>query len=52
MSRTVADLGALLGVFAGATAIAELFGAVNMGTALTVGQLVFAGTLVWVMLRR
>ena len=52
MASSVRDVSLLLGVFAGATAIAELFGAVNMGTALTVGQLVFAGTLVWVMLRR
>jgi hypothetical protein len=32
--------------------IAELFGAANMGTALTFGQLAFAPTLVWVILRR
>ena len=37
--------------FAGATALAELLGAVNMGTALTFGELAFAATLIWVLLR-
>ncbi len=31
---------------------AELFGAANLGTALGVGQIVFALALVWVLLRR
>jgi hypothetical protein len=52
VDRTVRDVGILLGVFVAATALAELFGAVNMGTALTVGQLAFAATLAWVLLRR
>ncbi len=37
--------------FAGATAIAAALGAANFGTALTFGQLAFAATLVWVLLR-
>jgi hypothetical protein len=52
VDRTVRDVGILLGVFVGVTALAELFGAVNMGTALTFGQLAFAATLAWVLLRR
>jgi hypothetical protein len=52
VSRTVADLATLLGVFAAATAIAAALGAPNFGTALTFGQLAFAATLVWVLLRR
>jgi hypothetical protein len=52
MSRTASDLGLLLASFAGATAIAAALGAANFGTALTFGQLAFAATLVWVMLRR
>jgi hypothetical protein len=51
VDRTIRDVGILLGVFIGVTALAELFGAVNMGTALTFGQLAFAGTLAWVLLR-
>jgi uncharacterized membrane protein (DUF485 family) len=41
----------LLAAFAAGTGIAALFGAVNLGTALGVGQLAFAGALVWVLLR-
>lgn len=37
--------------FAGGIAIALLLGAKNLGTALGVGQLTFAATLVWVLLR-
>jgi hypothetical protein len=51
VSRTVVDLGLLAIAFAGATAIAELFGAANMGTAMTFGQLAFAAVLMWVLLR-
>lgn len=40
----------LLG-FAGGTAIALALGAHNLGTALGVGQLCFAATLAWVLLR-
>jgi hypothetical protein len=35
---------------AAGTAVAELLGAANMGVALGVGQLVFAGTLVWLLM--
>jgi hypothetical protein len=51
VASPIRDVSLLAGVFVGATAIAELLGAANMGTALTVGQLAFAATLVWVMLR-
>ena len=51
MSRTATDLLVLVAAFAGTTALAELLGAVNMGTALTFGQLAFVVTVMWVMLR-
>lgn len=51
MSRTVTDLGLLLGVFAAVTAIAALFGAANFGTALTFGEIAFAIALVWAMVK-
>ncbi len=37
--------------FAAGTALAALFGAVNLGTAFGVGQITFAGALVFVLLR-
>lgn len=37
-------IGIALGAFAIASALAELFGAANLGTALGVGQIVFALT--------
>ena len=49
MSR---ELLLLLAAFAAATALAELLGAINLGTALGVGQLGFAAVLVWLLLRR
>jgi hypothetical protein len=52
VSRTATDLGLLALAFLGATAIAELLGAPNMGQALTYGQLAFAAAVMWVMLRR
>jgi hypothetical protein len=52
VASSIRDVSVLFGAFAIATAIAELLGAVNMGTALTFGQLAFAATLVWVLLRR
>jgi hypothetical protein len=52
MSRTAVDLGLFAAAFLAATGIAELLGAANMGTALTFGQLAFAATLMWVLLRR
>ena len=41
----------LLVAFAGATGIAELAGAKNLGTALAFGQIAFVATLIAVMLR-
>ena len=37
--------------FVAGTAVAELLGAANLGVALGIGQLCFAATLVWVLLR-
>ena len=37
--------------FVGGTVVALLLGAKNLGTAIGVGQLTFAATLVWVLLR-
>ena len=42
----------LVVAFVGATAIALLFGAKNLGTAMTFGQIGFAAALVWVLLKR
>jgi len=39
-------------VFAATTAIAELAGAANLGTAMGIGQIAFALTLIWLLLRR
>lgn len=41
----------MLGAFALATLVAEALGATNTGTALTFGQLAFAATAVWVIVR-
>ena len=41
----------LLAAFAGATGIAELAGAANLGTALAFGQMAFALALIAVLLR-
>jgi hypothetical protein len=41
----------LVAVFAVVSGIAELAGATNLGTALTFGQLAFAATLVWLLVR-
>jgi hypothetical protein len=41
----------LLLAFALGTAVAALLGAVSFGVALGIGQLCFAATLVWVLLR-
>jgi hypothetical protein len=51
MSPTVRDLGTMLGAFAAASALAAALGAANFGTALAFGQIGFAVTLVWVLLR-
>jgi hypothetical protein len=42
----------MLAAFVGGTAVAALFGAANLGTALTFGQIAFAAALVYVLLRR
>jgi hypothetical protein len=48
----VRDLALMLGAFVLASALAGLFGAVNLGTALAFGQMGFAAVLVWVLVRR
>jgi hypothetical protein len=53
MSRArVIDLTLMLGAFVAGTLLAELLGASNTGTAMTFGQMAFAATLVFVLLRR
>lgn len=52
MRRTAEDLGMLVGAFVAATLLAELLGAVNLGTSLTFGTLAFAGVLMYILLRR
>ena len=47
----IRQLAILLAAFAAGTAIAVALGAVSFGVALGVGQLCFAATLVWVLLR-
>jgi hypothetical protein len=42
----------LLGVFAAVSAIAELAGAANLGTALGIGQIAFTLALIALLLRR
>lgn len=42
----------LVAVFAGATLVAELLGAANLGTALGIGQIAFTAALVYLLLRR
>jgi hypothetical protein len=46
------DLAAILAVFILVTLIAEALGATNFGTALTFGEMAFAGALVFVLVRR
>ena len=46
-----AQVALLVAVFAAATGIAELAGAANLGTALGIGQIVFALALIAVLLR-
>jgi hypothetical protein len=46
------DLALIIGIAILATVIAELLGAINTGTALTFGQIAFAGALLWVLLKR
>jgi ABC-type methionine transport system permease subunit len=46
------DLALMLVAFVAVSAIAGGLGAPNLGTALAFGQMGFAATLVWVLLRR
>lgn len=46
------EIGALVGAFAGGTLLAELFGATNLGTAMTFGVLAFTATLLFVLMKR
>ncbi len=45
------QLAIMLLAFAGGTAVAGILGAISLGVALGVGQLCFAATLVWTLLR-
>jgi hypothetical protein len=45
------DAALALGAFVALSAIAAAAGAANMGTALGIGQIGFAATVVWLMLR-
>jgi hypothetical protein len=45
------QLALMLGAFVLATAVAELLGAANLGTAMSFGQLAFAATVVWVIVK-
>ena len=49
---TGAQAALLIGIFAVVTAIAELAGAANLGTAAGIGQIAFAVALVALLLRR
>jgi hypothetical protein len=46
------DLLMMFGAFVLASAVAGALGAANLGTALAFGQIAFAGTVVYVMLKR
>jgi hypothetical protein len=46
------DLLTMLGAFVFASALAGALGAANFGTALAFGQIAFAGSVVYVMLKR
>jgi hypothetical protein len=52
MTDTATDLALLAGAFVAATALAELFGAANLGTAMTFGELGFVAALGFVLARR
>lgn len=45
------QLAVLLAAFVGGTAVAAALGATSFGVALGIGQLCFAATLVWILLR-
>jgi hypothetical protein len=46
------DLAIMIGAFVAAALLAELLGAVNLGTALAFGQIAFALAVAFVILRR
>jgi hypothetical protein len=46
------DLAVLIAVLVIVTAVAELLGATNFGTAATFGEIAFAAVLVWILLKR
>jgi uncharacterized membrane protein (DUF485 family) len=52
MSGFMRQAAILIAVFAVVTALAELFGATNLGTALGFGQIAFALVLVYLLVRR
>ena len=49
--RLRTELLVLLAAFAGATGVAELAGAANLGTAMTFGQMAFMAALVAILMR-
>jgi hypothetical protein len=49
--RLPTQIAIALGAFALASAVAELFGAANLGTALAIGQLAFVATVAFLMIR-
>ena len=51
MARSVVDMTLLGAVLLATTVLAELLGAVNMGTALTFGTIAFTVALLWLLLR-
>jgi hypothetical protein len=52
MSSWQSDLALMLGAFFGGTLLALAFGAKNLGTALTFGEIAFVAMLVYVLLKR
>ena len=52
MRRWPVQVALLAAVFAVVTLLALAVGATNLGTALTFGEIAFAGTLVWLLLER
>jgi hypothetical protein len=52
VTRLATQLALLAAVFVVVTLIALALGATNLGTAATFGEIAFAGTLTWLLLRR
>lgn len=52
MKPALSDLALMLGALAGATLLAELAGAANLGTSLSFGQIAFALAAVYVIVAR